>query len=304
MIVGKTGILALMLGVTALTACGRLDHLGREPSFTELSRRPTMPPLNPRDEQQRPSAIEDRSYGDRLAYSRSRQQYDYPGGSGGPALRRDAGNRGYPRDPRPASYGSFQQDIHRDGGPSAAKGSLWSSGPKSLFGDRRAKKVGDILTVLIDIDDQAQLSNTTSRQRAGNEDAQATALFGFESLINRVLPGGGLDPGASVSSNSTASGQGQVKRNEAISLKIAARVIEVLPTGHLMITGRQEVRVNFELRDLQIVGLIRPEDVTRSNDITYDKMAEARISYGGRGHITDMQQARYGQQVLDMISPF
>lgn len=298
---GKTGVLALMLGVTALTACGRLDHLGREPSFTELSRRPTMPPLNPRDEQQRPSAIEDRSYGNQLAYSRSRQQYDYaPGHSG----RSDMRGGGHPGSPQPASYGGYQQDVHRYGGPSMAKGSLWSSGPKSLFGDRRAKKVGDILTVLIDIDDQAQLSNTTSRQRAGNEDATATALFGFESLINKVLPGGGLDPGASVSSNSTASGQGQVKRNEAISLKIAARVIEVLPTGHLMITGRQEVRVNFELRDLQIVGLIRPEDVTRSNDITYDKMAEARISYGGRGHITDVQQARYGQQVLDMISPF
>jgi len=290
MTMSKTPILALMLGVVALGACSRLDHLGREPSFTAISRDPTLPPLNPRDEQQRAAAIHDRSY-PRLQPSRS-------GGHGMPSSYAAASYvdpvAGY--DTR--STGSLY------GGSSQAKGSLWSSGPKSLFGDRRAKKVGDILTVLIDIDDQAQLSNTTSRQRAGDEDVAAATLFGVEQIINQVLPGDGLDAGASISSNSSASGQGQVKRNEAISLKIAARVIEVLPTGHLMITGRQEVRVNFELRDLQIVGLIRPEDVTRNNDITYDKMAEARISYGGRGHISDVQQARYGQQVLDMIAPF
>lgn len=290
----RTTLLALVLGVAALTACGRLDHLGREPSFTELSRHPVLPPLNPRTEQQRPAPIADASYPG-MAHARARQYG--------------------PRDPlpsglAPASHARYAApapmsgSLYRGGGPAASRGSLWSSGPKSLFGDRRAKKVGDILTVLIDIDDQAQLSNTTSRERAGDEDAKATALFGFEKLIDKVLPGGGLDPGVSVNSSSSASGKGQVKRNEAISLKIAARVIEVLPTGHLMITGRQEVRVNFELRDLQIVGLIRPEDVTRNNDITYDKMAEARISYGGRGHLTDVQQARYGQQVLDMISPF
>ena len=287
----KTGLLALMLGVTALSACGRLDHLGREPSFTELSRHPTLPPLNPRTEQQRPAPIADGSYGDTMRHARARQY----------------GNDALPQGLAPASYGQQYSDAPRPmhgGGPSVSHGSLWSSGPKSLFGDRRAKKVGDILTVMIEIDDQAQLSNTTSRERAGGEDATASALFGFEGLINKVLPGKGLDPGLAVNSSSNASGKGQVKRNEAISLKIAARVIEVLPTGHLMITGRQEVRVNFELRDLQIVGLIRPEDVTRNNDITYDKMAEARISYGGRGHLTDVQQARYGQQVLDMISPF
>lgn len=273
-----TRLAALVLGLTAVAGCGRLDHLGREPSFTEFSRQPTMPPLNPKDEQQRPAQIDDRSYPQQLRHARSRQ-YDTP-------------------PPSPASY------VEPYGISPLSKGSLWSSAPKSLFGDRRARAVGDILTVLIDIDDEAELSNTTSRERTGDEDAQATALLGFESIINNILPGGGLDPGVSVTSSSTASGQGQVQRNEAISLKIAARVIEILPTGHLLITGRQEVRVNFELRDLQVVGLIRPEDVTRNNDITYDKMAEARISYGGRGHISDVQQPRYGQQVLDMISPF
>lgn len=280
----------LFLAALALSACGRLDHLGREPSFTELSRDPTMPPLNPRIEQQRPAEIVDRSYGDRLQDMRETAATLTPVQASAPTITTPVSHT-------TALHGGM-------GRGSLSRGSLWSSGPKSLFGDRRAKKVGDILTVLINIDDEAQLTNTTSRQRSGEEEAGATSLFGFEGLINDVLPGGGLDPGAAVSSSSSASGQGQVRRNEAINLKIAARVIEVLPTGHLLITGRQEVRVNFELRDLQIVGLIRPEDVTRNNDITYDKMAEARISYGGRGHISDMQQPRYGQQVLDMISPF
>jgi len=236
--------------------------------------------------------VVDASYGEMLSHMRSRQ-YDLP-----PVNTPTPASRNTPM------HGGGGIGLGGRMGDTSSRGSLWSSGPRSLFSDRRAKKVGDILTVLIEIDDEASLSNTTSRQRSGNEDATASALLGVESLINKFLPGGGLDPGVSVDSSSSASGQGRVARNEAISLKIAARVIEVLPTGHLMITGRQEVRVNFELRDLQIVGLIRPEDVTRNNDITYDKMAEARISYGGRGHISDVQQARYGQQVLDMISPF
>lgn len=262
-----------LCAVLVTTGCSRLDHLGREPSFTTVSREPSMPPRNPT-----------------LEY-----------GSRAPIM-----DRSYPHAMQRASYQEPHAVLASHSAPMAGStnGSLWSSDPKSLFGDRRAKKVGDILTVVIEIDDEAQLSNTTSRQRSGDESAQATALFGFETLVNKVLPGGGLDPGASVTSSSTASGQGQVSRNEAISLKIAARVMEILPTGHLLITGRQEVRVNFELRDLQVVGLIRPEDITRNNDITYDKMAEARISYGGRGHISDVQQARYGQQILDMISPF
>ena len=283
----KRPALLLALACTvAVTGCTRLDHLGREPSFTAVPRDPEMPPLNPSFEIQRPVAIDNRSY---------------PG--------MGASRAGISPRTRPvrASYSALhgpEFSGYPTHGVGASAGSLWSSDPKSLFGDRRAKKAGDILTVLIDIDDQAQLSNTTSRERAGDENVKASTLFGLEEVANRLLPGKGLGEGASVGSTSTASGQGRVQRNEAISLKIAARVIEVLPTGHLMITGRQQVRVNFELRDLQIVGLIRPEDVTRSNTITYDKMAEARISYGGRGHISDVQQARYGQQLLDMIAPF
>ena len=185
------------------------------------------------------------------------------------------------------------------------RASLWNSGPKSLFGDRRASARGDILTVLIEIDDQAQIQNSTARSRSGSESVGIPNLAGIPQLLGDRLPEGAtLDNFADVSSNSSSSGDGSVQRNERITLRIAATVVDVLPNGHLVVQGNQEVRVNFELRDLQVTGIVRPEDISRQNQITYDKIAGARISYGGRGQITDVQQPRYGQQVADILLPF
>jgi flagellar L-ring protein precursor FlgH len=186
-----------------------------------------------------------------------------------------------------------------------AQGSLWASGPTSLFGDRRAATTGDILTIIIDINDRAQLSNTTGRARSGSESMSIAALMGLPESINGDLPeGASLDPAADFGSTSVSSGTGTVNRNEKITLRIAATVVDVLANGHLVVQGLQEVRVNFELRELAIAGIIRAEDISRNNEITYDKMAGARISYGGRGQITDLQQPRYGQQIFDVVAPF
>lgn len=183
--------------------------------------------------------------------------------------------------------------------------SLWQSGPKSLFGDRRARVVGDILTVLIEIKDEAEITNTTSRSRAGTDSVNVNAAFGLTRLADTLLPGGNtLSPGVDAQGSQTSSGNGQISREEEITLRLAATVVNVLPNGHLVIRGSQEVRVNFELRDLQIAGIVRPEDISRLNLITYDKIADARIAYGGRGQLTNVQQPRYGQQVVDLISPF
>ena len=185
------------------------------------------------------------------------------------------------------------------------QGSLWASGPTSLFGDRRAATTGDILTIVIDINDRAQLSNTTGRARTGSESMSIAALMGLPERINGDLPAGAsLDPAADFSSSSASGGTGTVNRTEKITLRIAATVVDVLENGHLVVQGLQEVRVNFELRELAIAGIIRPADISRNNEITYDKMAGARISYGGRGQITDLQQPRYGQQIFDVIAPF
>ena len=184
-------------------------------------------------------------------------------------------------------------------------GSLWQSGPKSLFGDRRARDVGDILTVNIDIADEAELSNTTSRNRSGSDDVTVSAAYGLPAIAGAVLPGGAtLSPAVQTQSTSASNGTGQISREEEINLKLAATVVRVLPNGHLVIRGSQEVRVNYELRDLQITGIVRPEDISRQNVVTYDKIADARISYGGRGQLTNAQQPRYGQQIVDLISPF
>ena len=189
--------------------------------------------------------------------------------------------------------------------PEITSGSLWRSGPESLFGDRRARSTGDIVTVMIEIDEEAEIRNRTDRSKSAADDVSVSALFGVPTLASRVLPGGAnLDPGIETSSNATSSGDGLIQREERITLRIAATVTEVLPNGHLVITGSQEIRVNYELRELQIAGIIRREDISRDNIVTSDKVAEARISYGGRGQITDLQKARYGQQIIDKISPF
>lgn len=202
---------------------------------------------------------------------------------------------------RAAMAAAPPQEVRRG----QARASLWRSGPASLFGDRRASRRGDILTVLIEIDDQAQIQNSSSRSRSGSENVSVPNLAGIPQIVDRVLPGGASAANlADLSSSSSSSGDGAVTRNEKITLRIAATVVEVLPNGHLVVQGTQEVRVNYELRDLQVAGIVRPEDISRQNTITYDKVAGARIAYGGRGQITDVQQPRYGQQVADILLPF
>lgn len=185
------------------------------------------------------------------------------------------------------------------------RASLWSGGRGSLLGDRRAGLTGDILTVVIEINESAQISNSSSRSRGGSEQAAAPQLLGIPQVVDRFLPGdASLANAADISSSSSSNGQGSVSRNESLELKIAATVTDVLDNGVLRIQGSQEVRVNYEIRELLVTGYVRPEDISRRNEITYDKIAAARISYGGRGQISDMQQPRYGQQIADIILPF
>ena len=186
-----------------------------------------------------------------------------------------------------------------------ARASLWSGARGSLLGDRRAEQPGDILTVVIEIDESAEISNATARSRSGSEQSSIPSLLGIPQVADRLLPGdGNLANAASATSNSSSSGDGSVRRNERLELKVAATIVDVLGNGVLRIQGSQEVRVNFEIRELLVTGYVRPEDISRRNEITYDKIAAARISYGGRGQITDVQQPRYGQQIADILLPF
>ncbi len=189
-------------------------------------------------------------------------------------------------------------------GPTAGS-SLWAGDRASLLGDRRASRRGDILTVAIEIDDRAEISNSTGRSRSGGETLGLPSFFGLPQRIDRHLPeGASMAEAVSTKTSSNYAGDGSVRRKEKMTLRIAATVVEELPNGVLRIQGQQEVRVNYELRELIVTGYVRPGDISRQNEITYDKIAEARISYGGRGQITDVQQPRYGQQVADIILPF
>lgn len=187
----------------------------------------------------------------------------------------------------------------------ARTASLFRPGSANLFRDARAAARGDILTVRVAVNDKASFDNATSRNRTGKESAGIAGLLGLDKLIDRIVPGKATSaPGVSGDSNSTSSGAGNTTRSESISLTLSAIVTEVLPNGNLAIRGRQEMRVNNELRELVITGLVRPQDIARDNSIRHAQIAEARVSYGGRGQLTDVQQARWGQQIYDALFPF
>lgn len=230
----------------ALSGCGRLDHLGRPPSFTPIEK------------------------------SEEQVAMQFPG---------------------LPLYSQPRREVDRS--------SLWSVSQRSLLGDKRATKRGDILTVVIEIDEKAEISNGTERSRNGSEELGVPQLFGLPQRADLRLPeGASLGEAVALDSRSESSGNGSVKRKEKLTLRIAATVVDILPNGILSISGTQELRVNFELRELLVAGFVRPEDISRQNEITYDKIASARVSYGGRGQITDVQQPRYGQQILDAVLPF
>ncbi|WP_343559781.1 flagellar basal body L-ring protein FlgH [Kiloniella sp. b19] len=183
--------------------------------------------------------------------------------------------------------------------------SLWRPGSRAFLKDQRADEIGDILTVVIQIDDDANVSNETARTRNNSEDAGLDNFLGAETLLGEVF-NESIVPGdlVNVDSQSSSTGTGTVTRSESVNLRVAALVTQVLPNGNLAIAGRQEVRINYEVRELLVNGIIRPEDITSTNQINYDQIAEARISYGGRGQLSDVQQPRYGQQLYDIIWPF
>jgi flagellar L-ring protein precursor FlgH len=181
--------------------------------------------------------------------------------------------------------------------------SLWRNGSRSFFKDQRAHQVGDILTVTVNFTDKANIANETQRSRTNKEDSGLTDFAGSKLLTGSAAA---VLPGRILTADSTASsdGKGSVQRQENLQTSVAAVVTQVLPNGNLVVEGKQEIRVNFEVRELVVAGIVRPEDIQSDNTIDSSKIAQARIAYGGRGQITDVQQPRYGQQVLDVLLPF
>jgi len=181
--------------------------------------------------------------------------------------------------------------------------SLWQPGSRAFFRDQRASRVGDILRVNVAVADQAKLDNRTDRQRDTQETAAAPTILGLETSFRKLSganPAGLLD----ISGNTQTNSNGRIDRKETINTQVAALVTQVLPNGNLVIEGSQEILVNYEIREVSVTGVIRPEDINSDNTIEANQIAQARIVYSGRGQVSDIQQPRWGQQVMDVISPF
>jgi len=200
-------------------------------------------------------------------------------------------------------YKPVQMPMPKPEVASYSPNSLWRNGSRAFFKDQRATHVGDLLTVTVNITDKANIENETQRSRSNKEDSGITDFIGAKTLgaqAQKVLPGRILTADSTASSD----GKGSVQRQEALQTNVAAVVTQVLPNGNLVVEGKQEIRVNFEIRELVVAGIVRPEDIQSDNTIDSSKIAQARIAYGGRGQIMDVQQPRYGQQVMDVLLPF
>ncbi len=200
-------------------------------------------------------------------------------------------------------YKPVQMPMPKPEAVSYNANSLWRNGSRSFFKDQRAHQIGDLLTVTVNITDQANFANETQRSRTATEDSGITNFLGSSLLTGKaatVLPGKLL----TADGTSSSDGKGSIQRQESLTTNIAAVVTQVLPNGNLVVEGKQEIRVNYEIRELIVAGIVRPEDIQSDNTIDSSKIAQARIAYGGHGQITDVQQQRYGQQVMDVLLPF
>jgi flagellar L-ring protein FlgH len=200
-------------------------------------------------------------------------------------------------------YKPVQMPMPKPEAASYNANSLWRNGSRAFFKDQRAHQIGDILTVTVNFTDKANIANETQRSRKSSEDSGITDFAGSKLLTGKAAQ---VLPGRLLTADSTAStdGKGSVQRQENLQTSVAAVVTQLLPNGNLVVEGKQEIRVNFEIRELIVAGIVRPEDIQSDNTIDSSKIAQARIAYGGRGQITDVQQPRYGQQVLDVLLPF
>jgi flagellar L-ring protein precursor FlgH len=187
---------------------------------------------------------------------------------------------------------------------SYAPNSLWRTGSRAFFKDQRAARIGDLLTVKVNVTDRANLNNETKRSRTNAEGFGLPNAFGLEKSAGVAAAGISPDKLINGTSTSSSDGAGSVQRAETVTTNVAAVVTQVLPNGNLVVEGKQEIRINFEVRELIVAGVVRPEDIESDNTIDSSKIAQARIAYGGRGQITDVQQPRYGQQLVDILLPF
>jgi flagellar L-ring protein precursor FlgH len=188
--------------------------------------------------------------------------------------------------------------------PPAQANSLWRPGARAFFKDQRAARVGDIVTINVNMNHAATLNDNVMAQRTGSETMGAPNMFGLEAVLPKIIHGLNMASLASVNEGSNLTTIGQIQRNENVVVQLAGTITQVLPNGNLVVVARQEMRVNDELRQLVVTGVIRPEDIRSDNTVADDRIAEARIFYAGRGQLTQAAEPRWGDQLLQSLLPF
>jgi flagellar L-ring protein precursor FlgH len=188
--------------------------------------------------------------------------------------------------------------------PPPVANSLWRPGSRAFFKDERASKVGDLVTIVVSMNDGATMNDNTMEMRTDNETMGLPGFFGLGAVLPSFLKSSNPANLVNMNSGTNLNTIGQIQRNEVVTVRLAAVVTQVLPNGNLVVTARQEMLVNAELRQVKVTGVIRPEDIASDNTVPHDRIAEARITYSGRGQLTEVNEPRWGQQMLDVLLPF
>ncbi|HIJ80670.1 MAG TPA: flagellar basal body L-ring protein FlgH [Desulfuromonadales bacterium] len=185
-----------------------------------------------------------------------------------------------------------------------SSGSIWQASSGSVFEDFKARRRGDIVTIVITETASASKAAKTDTSRGTTLNAGIPNFMGLEKvglLKNNI---GDLSKLINASVDSTYKGSGSTSRQENLNATIAARVIDVFPNGNMFIEGRRNIRVNNEDQEIILEGTVRSRDITANNTVASTNIADARISYSGRGIVSDRQGPGWLMNVVDKVWPF
>jgi flagellar L-ring protein precursor FlgH len=184
----------------------------------------------------------------------------------------------------------------------ASRGSLWPAGDQVFFyADKKALRVGDIITVRIV--ENAEASNTadTDLSRSSTANAGLSTFFGKKKFLGLFK----LDEELlKANADNSHVGSGSTTRSGQLTATMTAVVREVLPNGNLVIQGTREVLVNHEQQFITLTGIVRPLDISRDNVVLSSQLADANISIGGLGVVADKQRSGWGTWIFDWLWPF
>ncbi|HZR19374.1 MAG TPA: flagellar basal body L-ring protein FlgH [Verrucomicrobiae bacterium] len=188
--------------------------------------------------------------------------------------------------------------------PLAGAQSLWREGAsQAMFADKRASRVGDLITIVVQENTTASKDNATSTSKKASMDAAITAFL-YSPAASGLLTKGGTLPALKYNSANSFDGGGTIKNSEQIVAQVTVRVVDVLPNGNMLIEGTRETSFSGEKQNIILRGIVRPDDVAANNTVFSYNVADAKIQIIGRGAITDAQRKGWFTKIWDKISPF